>query len=64
VPLGFVPDELMGDDPQPSRRGWSRPAGACPSELAFDHLPLAHGMPIAGDRREAARGITRSFLSA
>ena len=52
--LGFVPDFLMGDDPE------SVKAGLCDSlrgllDLPFDSLLLAHGEPLVGGAKQALR---------
>jgi hypothetical protein len=53
-PLGFVPDWLMGDDPEAVKEGlhdsYSRLL-----KLDFDHLLLAHGLPAVGDGKEQLR---------
>ena len=55
-PLGFVPDGLMGDDPEAVKEGlhdsYSRLL-----KLDFDHLLLAHGMPAVGDGKEQLRSF-------
>ena len=52
--LGFVPDELMGEDPGAVKDGlvsvFSRYLNR-----RFDHLLLAHGEPIVGGAKEALR---------
>ncbi len=55
-PVGFVPDFLLGDDPEAVR------AGLCASferllELDFEHLLLAHGSPLVGDGKERLRAF-------
>jgi hypothetical protein len=55
-PLGFVPDELIGDDPEAVKRGL-RAAYARLAELAFDALLLAHGRPIVRGGRRALRAF-------
>jgi hypothetical protein len=52
-PLGFVPDEYMGDDPAAVKEGLVASYRRLAHELVFDHLLLAHGHPIIGDGREA-----------
>lgn len=50
--LGFVPDYLLGDNPEDIRRD----IAAALRELLdqdFDHLLFAHGEPVVGDGREA-----------
>jgi hypothetical protein len=52
--LGFVSDELLGDDPDEVKREIRAQLGlvleSCPS---FGHLLFAHGAPILGDGRQA-----------
>lgn len=58
--LGFVPDVLLGDDPAGVRHG------LCVSyrrllELDFEHLLLAHGLPVVGDgKRELEAFLARA----
>lgn len=55
-PLAFVPDGLLGDDPDAVKRGLGQVyAGLC--ELDFDHLLLAHGNPWIGGARAALRAF-------
>jgi hypothetical protein len=53
-PLTFVPDPLLGDDPEAIKRGL-KAAYARLLSLEFDHLILAHGLPWIGGAREALR---------
>lgn len=53
-PLAFVPDPLLGDDPEGVKRGL-REAYRRLLPLAFDHLLLAHGLPWVGGAKEALR---------
>jgi len=51
APLAFVPDDLLGDDPEAVKEGL-RAAYRRLLELDFDTLLLAHGNPVpAGGRR-------------
>ena len=50
--LGFVPDGLLGDDPESVKRGLRAALERLLDERAFEHLLLAHGGPILGDGRE------------
>ena len=52
--LAFVPDFLMGDDPEPVKDGL-RAAIERLLELDFQHLLLAHGEPSVGRGREELR---------
>jgi glyoxylase-like metal-dependent hydrolase (beta-lactamase superfamily II) len=54
APLAFVPDFLLGDDPEDVRAGL-RDAYRRLLELDFDHLLLAHGLPIAAEGKEQLR---------
>jgi hypothetical protein len=55
--LGFVPDELMGEDPEGVKRGL-RAVFFHHLERDFDHLLFAHGAPWVG----AAKAGLRQFL--
>jgi glyoxylase-like metal-dependent hydrolase (beta-lactamase superfamily II) len=51
-PLGFVPDELLGDDPEGVKRGLLEAFRAL-ALLSPEHLLLAHGLPVVGEGRRA-----------
>jgi hypothetical protein len=51
-PLAFVPDPLLGDDPEAVKRGL-RAAYRRLLALDWDHLLLAHGRPWIGGARRA-----------
>jgi hypothetical protein len=53
--LGFVPDFLLGDDPQAIRHGLRAAFRRVCDEAEFDALLLAHGKPIAAGGRTALR---------
>jgi hypothetical protein len=53
--VGFVPDFLMGDDPEGVKRGLRAAFKRIASEEEFDTILFAHGEPIAGQGREALR---------
>ena len=53
-PLGFVPDEYLGDDPESVKAGL-RAAYRGLLEREFDHLLLAHGWPWIGGGKQALR---------
>jgi hypothetical protein len=53
--LGFVPDELLGDDPVAIRRGLRERFRALADEVEFDALLLAHGDPVTRGGRTALR---------
>jgi hypothetical protein len=50
-PLSSFPDGLLGEDPRAVRRGLGDAYARLADELDFDHLLLAHGMPVVGDGR-------------
>ena len=60
-PLRFVPDGLMGDDPEADKRGLADAYEALLDRIEVDHLVLAHGDPIAGDGGEALRAFLRDY---
>lgn len=53
-PLGFVPDQYMGDDPASVKEGLKQ-AYRTLLERNFDHLLLAHGDPWIGGGKQALR---------
>lgn len=54
--VGFVPDNLIGDDPDGvKRRIREHCAGLL--EERFEHLLFAHGEPLIGEGRDALRAI-------
>ncbi len=57
--LSFVPDALLGDDPEAVKRGL-KAAYARLLELEFEHLLFAHGLPWIGGGRAALRRFTES----
>lgn len=52
--VGFVPDELLGDDPEEVKRGVRESVSAL-LEQEFDAILFAHGDPILSDGRAALR---------
>jgi hypothetical protein len=60
-PLSFVPDELIGDDPEPVRRGLTD-AFARLLDVDFELLLLAHGGPVP-DGKAALRGFVEGARS-
>ena len=58
--LRFVPDNLMGDDPEAEKRDMKQTLGRLADELEFDHLLLAHGEPVPGEGRERLRDFASS----
>jgi hypothetical protein len=58
-PLGFVPDFLLGEDPEDVKRGLCA-AYTGLLGLDFDHLLLAHGEPIVGVGKARLREFVQS----
>ena len=58
-PLAFVPDPLLGDDPEAVKRGLRRAYRELLA-LDFEHLLLAHGNPWIG----GARKVLADFVGA
>jgi hypothetical protein len=58
--LGFVPDGLLGDDPQSIRAGLRRSFSRLAREQEFDALLMAHGEPL----RHAGRSALLTFAEA
>jgi hypothetical protein len=57
--LSFVPDGLLGDDPEAVKEGLRAAYGRLADELEFETLMMAHGNPVIG----AARDTLRAFVS-
>jgi hypothetical protein len=55
--LSFVPDNLLGDDPEGVKDGLRSAYRRLADELEFDTLLMAHGNPVAGGGREALRAF-------
>jgi hypothetical protein len=55
--VGFMPDGLLGEDPELVKRGL-RLAAARLLDERFAHLLFAHGDPIVGDGREALQAVS------
>ncbi|MCW3015825.1 MAG: hypothetical protein JWO02_2917 [Solirubrobacterales bacterium] len=56
--LMFVPDSLMGDDPEGVKRGLRERLAVLAERDDFDVLLFAHGEPV----REGGRGALQTFL--
>jgi hypothetical protein len=54
APLGFVPDYLLGDDPEGVKAGLIESYRRL-LDVDFDHLLMAHGAPIVGEGKERLR---------
>jgi hypothetical protein len=55
--LAFVPDFLLGDDPEGVKDGLRAAYSRLAGELEFESLLMAHGNPVAGGGREALRAF-------
>jgi glyoxylase-like metal-dependent hydrolase (beta-lactamase superfamily II) len=53
--LAFVPDGLMGDDPETVKRGLTAAFARIAGEVDFDHLLCAHGDPVVANGRARLR---------
>ncbi len=62
-PLEFVPDWLLGDDPEGVRAGLVE-AFRRLLALPFDHVLLAHGAPLVGAGKEALERFVAAPRSA
>jgi hypothetical protein len=51
-PLAFVPDPLLGDDPEEVKRRLRASYRRLVEGVEFEHLLLAHGLPVVGNGRE------------
>lgn len=55
--LGFVPDYLMGEDPEAVKHGLREVFLKHIVERDFDHLLFAHGSPLVGGAKRRLRGF-------
>ena len=53
--LRFVPDDLIGDDPEAVRAGLRERYARLADEVEFDHLLCAHGEPVLTTGRKALK---------
>jgi glyoxylase-like metal-dependent hydrolase (beta-lactamase superfamily II) len=58
--VGFVPDNLIGDDPEAVKRVAAERAAALLDE-PFDHLLFAHGTPLIGGGKDALRDFAKRY---
>jgi hypothetical protein len=58
--IGFVPDNLLGDNPEEIKTGLKQRLKRLAEEHDFEALLLAHGEPIRSGGREALRGFAAS----
>ena len=57
APLGFVPDQYLGDEAEEDKRGLRAAYGRAAEELDIDALLLAHGDPVISGGRDALRAF-------
>ena len=57
--LRFVPDHLIGDDPEAVKAGLRERYARLADELEFEHLLCAHGDPILTTGRKALQDFAR-----
>jgi hypothetical protein len=62
--LAFMPDFLLGDDPEAVKRGLADAYLRIAETLEFDLLLLGHGDPLVGGAREALRAFARGQQAA
>jgi hypothetical protein len=62
--LSFMPDSLLGDDPERVKRGLADAYLQLVETLDFDVLLLAHGDPLVGGAREALRAFASEHAAA
>jgi hypothetical protein len=53
--LSFVPDSLLGDEPEAVKDGLRAAYRRLTDELEFENLLMAHGNPVTGGARETLR---------
>ena len=51
--VGFVPDSLLGDDPEAVKDGLRTAVARLVEQERFSHLLFAHGEPVVGEGRAA-----------
>jgi len=56
--IGWVPDSLM-DDPEQTRAGLLAAFARVLDDYEFEHLMLAHGLPLVGNGREELEALVR-----
>jgi hypothetical protein len=61
--LAFVPDGLLGDDPEGVKDGLRAAYRRLADELEFDTLLMAHGNPVASGARETLRAFASADSS-
>lgn len=62
--LSFMPDFLLGDDPERVKQGLAEAYLQLAETLDFDVLLLAHGDPLVGGAREALRAFASAQAAA
>ena len=61
--LTFVPDSLLGEDPEQVRQGLAAAYRRLCDELEFEVLLMAHGAPVVSGGREALRTFADGVLA-
>jgi hypothetical protein len=56
-PLGFVPDSLLGDDPEGVKAGLRAAYMRLADDLEFELLLMAHGDPVVGGAADTLRAF-------
>jgi hypothetical protein len=56
--IGWVPDSLM-DDPEETKAGLLQAFSEVLDDYEFEHLMLAHGLPLVGDGRAELEALVR-----
>jgi hypothetical protein len=56
--IGWVPDSLM-DDPEQTKDGLLQAVAEVLADRAFEHLLLAHGLPLIGNGRAELEALVR-----
>lgn len=62
--LSFMPDFLLGEDPEGVKRGLADAYLQIAESVDFDVLLLAHGEPLVGGAREALRAFAAEHAAA
>ena len=57
---GFVPDGLLGEDPEQIRADITAAVGELLETQEFEHVLFAHGDPIVGGGREALSALVQN----
>lgn len=60
---GFVPDQLIGDEPERVKRELAQAFRTLIDDREFDHLLFAHGEPVIGGGRDALGAFADAVLA-